>query len=60
MTAPRSSSQDTPAGPSYRGRLFAVVLVAAWVGAFAVTSAPGADVSNGAPPASSGQHLTAS
>ena len=40
MTSTSSPSQVTTTAPTYRGRLFAVVLVAAWVGAFAVTSAP--------------------
>jgi hypothetical protein len=35
-----SPSQVSTTEPARRGRLLAVVLVAAWVGAFAVTSAP--------------------
>jgi hypothetical protein len=59
MTSTSSPSQDTTTAPTYRGRLFAVVLVAAWMGAFAVTSAPAA-VSTGAGAHSSGQSTTAS
>jgi hypothetical protein len=40
MTSTSSPSQVPTTTPAYRGRLFAVVLVAAWVGAFAITSAP--------------------
>jgi hypothetical protein len=40
MTSTSSPGLSVPSPPTYGGRLFAVVLVAAWVGALAVTSAP--------------------
>jgi hypothetical protein len=40
MTSTSTPNQVPTTAPAYRGRLFAVVLVAAWMGAFAVTSAP--------------------
>ena len=51
MTSTRTTNQDTNGRSSYGGHLFAVVLVAAWMGALAIPSAPSSP--EGRPPATS-------
>lgn len=53
MTGTRTTDQSTSGSNSYGGHLFAVVLVAAWIGALAVPSAPS---SPEGPPATSAVH----
>jgi hypothetical protein len=58
MTTAGTSSHSQVTAPTYRGRLFGVVLVAAWTAAFAVSAPAAVSTGSGAP--SSGQSTTAS
>ena len=51
MTSTRRTDQDTNGRSGYGGHLVAVVLVAAWMGALAIPSAPSSP--GGRPPATS-------
>ena len=51
MTSTRTADRDTKARSGYGGALFAVVLVAAWMGALAIPSTPSS--SEDRPPATS-------